>query len=98
MGGRDVWLIKTDAAGNKLWDKTYGGVKDDEAHAVIQTADRGYIIVGYTASSGAGSKDVWLIKTDSSGNDQWKRTYGGTSDDIGYAVQQTTDNGFVITE
>lgn len=95
MSGRNVWLIKTDALGNMQWERTFGGNNDDEGHSVKQTTDGGYIIAGFTNSFGAGLKDFYLIKTDSLGNLQWERTFGGTNDDEAYAVLQTTDYGYV---
>ena len=95
-GSYDVYLIKTDASGNTLWTKTYGGTGSDQAYAVQQTSDGGYIVAGLTWSSGAGSCDVYLVKTDSSGNTLWTKTYGGTGIDQAYAVQQTSDGGYIV--
>ena len=95
-GGKDVYLIKTDGAGDTLWTRTYGGSGYDFGWSVQQTTDGGYIIGGSTDSFGAGRQDVYLIRTDGSGGTVWTRTYGGSRDDYGYGVQQTTDGGYII--
>ena len=92
----DVYLIKTNAYGDTLWTRTYGGANTDVGRSVQQTQDGGFIVAGYTLSFGAGGADVWLIKTDVSGDTQWTRTYGGQDYDWGYSVQQTQDGGYII--
>ena len=93
----DVLLIKTNANGDSLWSKTFGGTSEDYGYSVQQTSDGGYIICGYTESFGNGNKDVFLLKTDGSGIAQWYQTFGGTDDDEGHSVQQTTDGGYIIS-
>jgi len=96
-GMYDVYLIKTNAVGDVLWSKTYGGAYGDYGNSVQQTNDDGYIITGMTENYGAGSEDVYLIKTDAAGDTLWTRTFGGTSNDYGNSVKQTSDDGYIIT-
>jgi len=96
-GPSDIWLIKTDSNGDTLWTKTFGGSSYDEAFSVQQTSDKGYIIVGQTSSYGAGLFDVFLVKTDSLGNTLWTKTYGSSNWDCGWSVQQTRDDGYIIS-
>lgn len=78
----DIWLIKTDSQGDKVWDKTFGDPSDWNAgHFVRQTTDEGYIILG----------NYLLIKTDKDGNELWRKSIGGQ------CVQQTNDGGYIIT-
>lgn len=92
----DIYLLKTDVNGDILWTKTFGGDNDDWGNAVIQTTDGGYLVCGCTSSYGTNEKDVYLIKTDSNGNTLWTNSYGGVYEDIGWSVQQTTDDGYII--
>lgn len=96
-GSSDIWLVKTNANGDMVWNMTYGGAAAEFGMEVIQTSDGGYVVVGYTSSFGAGGSDVWLIKTDASGNPVWNKTYGGTGTEQAYTIVQTTDGGFAIT-
>jgi hypothetical protein len=95
-GSFDVYLVKTDSSGDTLWTRTYGGSHSDAGSSVQQTSEGGYIIAGYTTSFGAGGADVYLVKTDSSGNTLWTRTYGGSDDDYGESVQQTSNGEYII--
>jgi hypothetical protein len=96
-GEGDIFLIKTDANGNIIWAKTYGGANDDRASSVQQTSDGGYIVVGQTNSFGTGKSDIFLIKTDAKGNIQWAKIYGGTDYDYASSVQQTSDGGYILS-
>ena len=93
---QNVYLVKTDSLGDTLWTRVYGGIGVDVATSVRTTSDGGCVVAGYTSSGGAGGKDVYLIKTDSSGDTLWTRTYGGQYGDYGYSVQPTADGGYAI--
>ena len=95
-GDQDIWLVKTDANGVEEWNKTFGGSDLDNCSRVLQTTDGGYIIAGYTCSYGNGSGDVWLIKTDANGNEEWDMTIGGSNNDGGVDIQQTSDGGYIV--
>lgn len=95
-GWSDVWVIKLDKDGNKIWDKTYGDKGDEWAYSIKETYDDGYIIAGWTDSSGAGRNDIWVIKIDKDGKKIWDKTFGGALDDWGYSIELTKDQGYII--
>ncbi|MEH6406019.1 MAG: T9SS type A sorting domain-containing protein, partial [Leeuwenhoekiella sp.] len=103
-GKSDYWIVKTDANGNKLWDKTYGGYKDDNLYSIALTPDGGYLLAGLSASriSGdkevvfseedEGEKDYWVLKVNKNGNKVWEQAYYSTSADPYY--NRSGDNYF----
>ncbi|MCL0065559.1 hypothetical protein M1N79_01555 [Dehalococcoidia bacterium] len=95
-GESDFWLIKTDPQGNEQWSQTFGGADEDRAASVQETACGGFIMAGRTESFGAGLSDLWLVKTDAQGDEEWTETFGRRCQDIASAVQQTADGGFII--
>ncbi|MEM7086240.1 MAG: hypothetical protein AAF489_08670 [Bacteroidota bacterium] len=95
-GSEDILLIKTDRIGKIVWRKTYGGKGLDMGWAVRQCRDGGYIIAGYTDSYGQGMMDIYLVRTNSSGEVTWTKTIGGEKDEYGWDVRITKDQGFII--
>lgn len=92
-----IFALSAQADGPAVqWQKTFGGSGNDWGYSVQQTFGGGFIIAGYTYSFGAGSSDVYLIKTDPKGNSLWQKTFGGSSGDYGCSVQLTSDGGFII--
>jgi hypothetical protein len=108
QGNKDYWIVKIDSLGNKQWDKTFGGSEEDGLIVVKQTIDGGYILGGYSKSPVSGDKtqgnwdstliseDFWVVKTDSFGNKQWDKTFGGDDSDTPTALLQSNDNGYLI--
>ncbi len=94
-GDSDFWLIKIDSSGSIQWNKTYGEPTADGTNSIIQTSDEGYALAGYSTGNNA-SKDLWFVKTDSMGNMQWNRTYGGSRWDEANSVIQTSDGGYAL--
>jgi hypothetical protein len=92
-GGIDFWLVRTDADGNMLWNKTYGGSDLDWAWSVVETGDGGFALAGDTESFGAGA---WLVRTDAAGNLLWNQTCGVTEDLGLSSMIQTSDGGFAL--
>ena len=97
-GWRDAFLVKTTSSGDTLWTKKFGLMGYDEFTDVVKTSDGGYAMVGRTWDTGTfDNEDVYLVKTDANGNLEWQNIYGGSEDEIGYALKQTQDGGYIIT-
>jgi len=103
-GDWDYWVIKVDSAGNKVWDKTFGGSGEDRLATIIKTNDGGFILAGVSLSGisgdksepSRGDKDVWLVKINASGNKIWDKTYGGSANDGMRTIVPTPDGGFLF--
>lgn len=90
-------VIKTDLSGNIQWSKTYATCYQDTYNSIQQTTDGGYVFVGEKLMAGSLDVNIALIKIDSVGNIEWSKTIGGSIDDFGNEVRQTSDGGFVVT-
>lgn len=102
QGNYDLLAMKLDASGNKVWTTTFGGTEDDIGCSITATANGGFAIAGYTnstdgdISSNQGDNDILVVKLDASGNKQWVKTFGGSSDDIGTSIITTADGGYAL--
>ena len=105
FGGEDFWVVKTDAAGNKLWDKDFGGIESDILFSLVQSYDDGYVLAGRSGSGISGNKtqplrggyDFWLVKIDSLGNAEWDKNIGGTGNEDEFGnISLTEEKGFLI--
>lgn len=93
-GNTDVYLMKTDSRGNFLWAKRFGSFGNDGGEDIIQLADSGFAIVGYTFQNG--SYEMLFVRTDKNGNELFSKYFGGTDWEFGYSIQPTSDNGFLL--
>ena len=100
-GGSDFWILKLDSSGNLVWQKSYGGSKDESANSIIN-AKKGYLVAGYTASNDSdvsknhGSCDFWILEIDYAGKIVWERTYGGDNHDICNSIISAKDSGYIL--
>lgn len=101
-GSFDIWVIKLTLDGNIEWQKSLGGDDEEIGYSIQQTADNGYVIVGTTKSNNGdvtgnnGGLDIWVVKLFSNGNIDWSHCFGGSTEDQGRAIIQTSDNGYMI--
>jgi len=93
----DMYLVKVDSNGTIQWSRAFGGAGIDIGMCAIQTSDGGYVICGRTQSFGAGLYDVYAVRTNSFGDTLWTKTYGGALYDAANFIQQTSDDGFIIS-
>ena len=98
----DVWIVKLDAAGTLMWQKSLGGNGYDNSRCIQQTTDGGYIVAGYSNSLNGdltinhGNNDYWIVKLDATGTLLWQKSFGGSGDDRAYYIQQTSDGGYIV--
>ncbi len=95
-GKTDVWLMKIDPEGNMIWEKTFGGARDDWAYSVLPTSDKGYILTGYAGSESRDITDIWIIKLDRDGNEEWNRKHSIHRFNISNSIVQTNDGGYMV--
>jgi hypothetical protein len=103
-GAYDLWVVKIDSTGNKLWDKTYGGDNQDLLYSISKTNDGGYILGSWTWSGISGEKteslrgnqDYWVVKIDKDGNLLWDKTIGGNDTDRFSNALNTTDGSIIL--
>ena len=99
--GKDVWVIKLDGSGYTTWSKTFGGSEADAGYSLTAAPDGGWLVAGATNSNNGdvagnhGGTDVWVVKIDNQGHQQWAKTYGGSSWDEAHGIIATTD-GYVL--
>ncbi|MDR6809464.1 hypothetical protein J2Y45_000217 [Dyadobacter sp. BE34] len=102
--GQDAWIVKLSSSGSIEWESTIGGDSGDDAQSIVQTADGGYIFVGYSYSGISGDKseaskgdsDYWVVKLNSDGTKAWDKTYGGSSYETPFSISVTADGGYII--
>lgn len=92
----DLLLIKADSDGTEMWTKSHGGEGGDSGHYIRKCLYGGYIITGHTESYAYGGGDIWLLKVDDYGEEEWSRTFGGDNTEYSYCVQETIDSGFIV--
>ena len=101
-GSSDFWIVKLTSTGELDWQKSFGSSSADYANSIQQTTDGGYIIAGSSASNDGdvsgnhGSSDYWIVKLTSTGQLDWQKSLGGSSNDWAYSIQQTSEGGYII--
>lgn len=96
-GYSSIYVVRINSAGDSLWARTYGGTRADFGHGLTNAVDGGYVLVGRTASFGAGFYDAYIVKIDTDGNFVWDNTFGSTSDDYAYSVTTAMDGTYMLS-
>lgn len=102
FGGDDYWVVRLDASGNLLWEKSYGGSDDEYGWSILRSQEGGYLLGGYSRSedgdieSNHGSFDVWLVKISDDGTIEWERSYGGSNTEYHTGIIQNSDGDYVV--
>jgi Tol biopolymer transport system component len=97
LDNEDLYLLKTDAAGEPLWEKTLGGDRFDRGIDILATADGGFLVLGETRSFGAGDRDIYLLMIDDQGEQLWFQTFGGPKEEQAFAIQPAADGGYTLS-
>jgi hypothetical protein len=96
MPPQAAWIVRVSSTGTLLWQYEYGGGIDETASSVKPTSDGGFVVTGWTNSSGAGFDDVWVMKIDSAGVIQWQKTFGGKDYEQAEEIIELDDGGFAV--
>jgi len=96
-GYNDIYLLKLDKDGNKVWQKTYGSKKDDIAYAIAPSSDGNFILAGSSDSYSKDNLDFYITKVTATGKQIWAKAYGEDKKDIMRAITPTKDGGCVVT-
>lgn len=97
----DYWILKLSSSGAIQWQKTLGSTNTDHAYKIQQTNDGGYILIGTVGNSdgdviGNFGSQIWVVKLNAMGTVQWQKSLGGTYEEVGYSIIQTSDGGYAI--
>lgn len=96
-GASDMFLCSMDDQGDTLWTRTYGFSSQDYAQNMIQTADKGFVLIGSTRDLNTSDDNIYLVKTDEEGNPLWSKSFGGASgSSYGYSVIELSDGSLVL--
>ena len=96
-GDQDISIIRTDADGKLLWQKTFGAAGLESAQSICATNDGGFAVCGHTETEGNGEDDALLFKIDGNGDQIWSKTFGGDRADLGTDVCETAGGNLIMS-